>query len=105
MRTDHILDQIDSALHDETVSGDAMRSAPDLLVPPLRRIIIHADTEATMARLREVSESIQAMKAAFTSAAEAAAQGMAAFTEAMRQPARPVGRPAWQSPYGPARRR
>ncbi|MCW7941640.1 hypothetical protein AAW14_06235 [Streptomyces hygroscopicus] len=29
MRTDAILDQIDTALHDYSISGDAMRSAPD----------------------------------------------------------------------------
>lgn len=62
-------------------------------------------------RAQEVLEVFtQALTEAMKPAAEAAAQAMTAFQEAVQAcPATPPGRrrdrPAWQSPYGPARRR
>lgn len=106
MRADDVLDQIDSCLGDYDIGPDAMRCAPDLPpTPMLRRIVIHADTAAVAARLRHVNEAIQAMAEAVAPAAEAASRALAQFAEAMRQPVRPAGRPAWQSRYGPPQRR
>lgn len=124
---DQIIDQIDAALHDRSVSGDAMRWTPDLPSEPRGKstlsvmgeggewqpvegvisIVIHADTTAVQQRLREVQDSLRRMAEAVQPAAENAAKAMAAFACALQ--ARPhTGeqvRPAWQSPYGPAQRR
>ncbi|MFH8804088.1 hypothetical protein ACH4F6_31620 [Streptomyces sp. NPDC017936] len=175
MRSDDILDQIDSALHDWTVSDDAMRSAPEPLPLPgrvpvvemrsqpeagtisldgasasvmvmdeagewqelggVRSIDFHiqppqidpefqrtwqefrehvARVEAE--RIRRARAVIEAFGRAYIEAvkpaAESAARALAALQEALQRdvgtpnaPGRRDGRPAWQSPYGPPRRR
>jgi hypothetical protein len=106
MRADDVLDQIDTCLGDWSVSSDAMRSTPDLPPPPMpSRIVIQVDLEQAAARFRQVNEAIQGMAEACAPAVEAASQALAQFGEAMRQPMRPVGRPAWQTPYGPPQQR
>lgn len=106
---DHILDQIDTCLGDYDVSDDAMRVAPDLpALPAVRFVVVTADTSsatAALARIRQLRETMDAFAEAVTPAAVAASRGLAQFAEAMRQPIRPTGRPAWQTPYGPPRRR
>lgn len=110
MRSDDILNQIDSTLGDYDIGPDAMRWAPGdaATAPPLPVIRIRVDAtaaEARLARLREVQVALQQMAEAFGPAAENAAKGLAAFSQAFHRPARAEGRPAWQSPYGPAVRR
>jgi hypothetical protein len=170
---DHILDQIDHALHDWTVSDDAMRSTPE--PPPLpgrvpvvdmrsqpeagaigfdgacpsvlimdevgawqelgvTSIDFHIElpafdpefqrswqefrehlARAEAERVRQARAAIEAFGRAYAEAVkpavEAAARSLAEFTEAARQldpplsPGRRRDRPAWQSPYGPPRRR
>lgn len=169
---DHILDQIDHALHDYDVSDDAMRSAPAattwrghsvsmeitdeavgeprMWIAPVgvspdqvgewqeiggvATVDIHITTppdfeefaqrwadfvERLQARRREEARQAQAAFEAFgrayaqavKPAVEAVAQGFAEIQKAMRHvnpplpPGRRRDRPAWQSPYGPARRR
>ncbi|WP_060905373.1 hypothetical protein [Streptomyces scabiei] len=134
---DHVLDQIDSALNDYTVSDDAMRSAPlpadsqpatrlEIMsedgewqeVPGVASIEITADPAATAARLREAQESIVRFFHAYAEAVrpriEELGRALAAASQAVRdaglvdadgKPARRPDRPAWQSPYGPPRRR
>lgn len=158
---DHILDQIDNALHDYDVSDDAMRSRPEPEpvafggFTPTVQIMdeagewqdlgvasaeIHITTapeleefaqrwadfvERLQARRREEARQARAAFEAFgrayaqamKPAMEAVAQGFAEIQKAMQhvpeavgcndcgQPAPPRDRPAWQSPYGPARRR
>lgn len=155
MRSEHILDQIDTALHDWTVSGDAMRSTPhppprpatapqiwistvdadpdeggwqevgsvrdiDFHIQPpeidpdfqrawqeFREYLARAEAE----RIRRVRAAIEALGRAVKPVMEAAAQAAANAAEVMQQinpplpPGRRHDRPAWQSPYGPARRR
>ncbi|MER7739975.1 hypothetical protein ABTX34_16945 [Streptomyces sp. NPDC096538] len=64
--------------------------------------------EATAA-LKEVTAEFRAVMEALRPAAEAAAAAVRAFLQAVRTAPHPVGRrrdrPAWQSPYGPARPR
>lgn len=156
---DHILDQIDNALHDCTVSDDAMRSVPadepqpssgprmwiapsgtspgetgweeighvtsiDFHVEPpaidpefqrawqeFREYMVRVEAE----RVRRARAAIEAFNRAYAQAVkpamEAAARGIAEFQKAMQHvdpplpPGRRRDRPAWQSPYGPARRR
>lgn len=177
---DHILDQIDNALHDWSVSDDAMRSRPEPAVLPEPRTLpgrvpvvdMHSRPEAgticldgfratVMAmdeagewqdlggarsvdfhieppqidpdfqrawremqeyiarvqaeRVRRAQEALEAFARAYTQAIrpamEAAAKGLAEIQKAAQHvnpplpPGRRHDRPAWQSPYGPARRR
>ncbi|MEU1497316.1 hypothetical protein [Streptomyces sp. NPDC005732] len=162
--TDDVLAQIDSAVDDWTISGDAMRSAPDL--PPSRpqmqlsfglsgreimirrlidehgltritarnavlaaergsdseraelvrtearaianemseriRIAFQPMAEAAIATLKQLSESLARLRAnthAFQHAPEAVG------CNDCGKPTSPRDRPAWQSPYGQARRR
>lgn len=152
MRTDDVLTQIDAALDDWSVSGDAMRSSPAATPQPARlapdgraagreiliqRLVdrhgftrpialevvsameagrdtphaelVRAEANAvmreTMGRLRE------ALRPMFESWAEAMrrlAESVKVATvdcDSCGTPARRHDRPAWQSPYGPARRR
>ncbi|WP_045563008.1 hypothetical protein [Streptomyces sp. FxanaA7] len=151
---DRILDQINSALNDYTVSDDAMRSQPEPPATPRRgpdcdlQIMDEAgewqnvpgvtsfaiqieydDTEfqQSLQRLRENIARIQAERArqaqemarmfarayvqAVKPAMEAAAAAFAEVQKAVQHanpplpPGRRHDRPAWQSPYGPPRRR
>lgn len=103
---DQILTQIDSALGDYNIGPDAMRVAPDLPPAPVpRRIIVRTDTAAALARIRQLRDTMDDFAAAVTPAVQAAGRSLAHFAEAMRQPVRPTGRPAWQTPYGPPQRR
>lgn len=118
---DHILDQIDTALDDWDVSGDAMRWAPDApaeLPEPLpRTVVITIDTtriDEAFAYFREMREHLHAWAEAARPQLEEAGRSLAKVGETAQQaaacdvhckPPRPRDRPAWQSPYGPARRR
>lgn len=107
---DHILDQIDTCLGDYTVSDDAMRCTPDLpplpAVPSVRFLVVSFDDTDFRERLGQVQDSLRRMAEAFQPAAENAAKAVDNFTRALSAPAWPnvPGRPAWQSPYGPAQR-
>lgn len=141
MRTDDVLDQIDLALHDNTVSGDAMRSRPVPERPGrsilVKRLVERHGLEAEQARRAVVAvelgrddehvalvqaearaamnETMQAFRAALRPMAEAANTAAKQIAEALKAlrtatasppaPGRRTDRPAWQSPYGPARRR
>ncbi|MEU3826486.1 hypothetical protein AB0F36_14375 [Streptomyces sp. NPDC029080] len=153
MRTDDILDQIDDALHDNTVSGDAMRSRPaaehEQRIEPriwitstvddpdsggwerldgITSIDIQLDTADLQARLANVAAHLarleterirraqealtalgRAMAEAVRPAADEAVRAIGALNQTVQQPTTPPGRrsdrPAWQSPYGPPRRR
>jgi hypothetical protein len=162
---DEVLNQIDAAIADHTVSADAMRSQPSPSEPPSRgarmwiapaatapdsegwqevgfidgsldidQATIDPDalrTETTASwqevvewaarteaeRARRAREALAAITAAFQAlrpALERAARSAAAAMEQLKQagvrddhgkPVRVRDRPAWQSPYGPARRR
>ena len=141
MRTDDVLDQIDTALHDNTVSGDAMRSRP-AAEPVGRGILVRRlvdnhglnDAEARAAgsahelgRTPEhtdlvraearavITETMQRLRAAFRPMAETMNATLKQIAESLKTlrtcdvhpqaPARRYDRPAWQSPYGPARRK
>lgn len=146
MRTDDVLDQIDTALGDWDVSGDAMRCAPapEVRVPKLsiRRgdgewqelpgvtrvemtfsddpggsvafCTVTVDTSAVMeqlGRLRSAFDAYaEAVQPRIAEAARAIKQGFQVMQQAglcddHGKPVRSRDRPAWQSPYGPARRR
>jgi len=141
VRTDDVLDQIDTALHDNTVSGDAMRSRPaaepvgrGILVRRLveRHGLDHDDartaviaheqgrttehTSLVQAEARAViDETMHRLRAAFRPMAETMNATLKQIAESLKTlracnvhphtPARHYGRPAWQSPYGPARRK
>lgn len=118
---DGILDQIDSTLGDYAVSGDAMRWAPDAAggrpeaLP--RTVVITIDTtriNEAFAYFREIREHLHTWAEAARPQLEEAGRSLAKVGETAQQaaacdvhckPARPRDRPAWQSPYGPARRR
>lgn len=153
---DRILDQIDGALADWTVSGDAMRCTPapeprtpqvSIMMPDgewqdiqgvisarfdmeIDQSTIDTSTIQTEAMVdweefrqsivrirveqaRRAQEFLDALKQAFLQLAPAAARAAEAFRHLPEaagcndcgKPARPRDRPAWQSPYGPARRR
>ena len=145
---DHVLDQIDSALHDWTVSDDAMRSRPEpeLIsfggftptvqimdeagewqeVDGIGSVEIYVTTPPELEefaqqwadftnrihsrRIDVLAVFTQAVAESVKPATEAAEQALAALQDAVQAcPADPPGRrrdrPAWQSPYGPARRR
>lgn len=156
---DHILDQIDHALHDWSVSDDAMRSQPVVepqpkpfafggftptvqimdevgewqevgvtsveihIEPPTIDPAFHRSWEefrehlvrAEAERVRLARAAIEAFGRAYAEvvkpAVEAAARSLAEFAEAVQHvdpplpPGRRRDRPAWQSPYGPPRRR
>ncbi|WP_318201079.1 hypothetical protein [Streptomyces sp. SCL15-4] len=159
MRSDDILDQIDTALHDYTVSDDAMRSRPaaegeqhvgpkiwimstvddpdsggwvalndalDVTIDPatidpagivhqpavtwdnLRQWYAHMEAERVR-RAREALAAIGRAMEAMRPAAQEAGRAMETLTQAVQRPSTPPGRrtdrPAWQSPYGPPRRR
>lgn len=108
MRADDILSQIDTCLGDYDVGPDAMRYAPDGAVRPgLGVIVVTVDSATLEARLREARDSLQRLAEAFAPAAQNAAKAMAEFQRALEARPHPdgQGRPAWQSPYGPARRK
>ena len=115
---DHIIDQIDTCLGDYAVSDDAMRCAPDL--PPLvgeRLIAISIDTtsfDAAFEHIRRMREGLAAYAEAVRPRLEEIGRTFAAMKGAARhagliddhgKPAPRRDRPAWQSPYGPPRRR
>jgi hypothetical protein len=151
MRTDDVLGQIDNALDDWDVSGDAMRWGASPTAPPavrprmnganvligrlierhgltpaeaqaavvaaeLGRLGPHADLAAREAQavLAEMQESL---RAAFQPLLQRVADQFRQIKEAFRhlpeavgcddcgKPPRPRDRPAWQTPYGPARKR
>ncbi len=108
MRTEDILSQIDTCLGDYDVGPDAMRCAPDgTATPTLVTIVVTVDAAAIQARLREVHDSLQRLAEAFVPATRNATKAMAEFQRALEARSRSDrhGRPAWRSPYGPARRR
>jgi hypothetical protein len=159
---DHILDQIDNALHDYDVSDDAMRSRPETEAQPdigprvwiapadtgpdeggweelghitsidleigeftidpaaftpapslgweeLREYIARVEAE----RARRALLILQALREGLSRLLVPAAQAAESFQHAPEavdcddcsKPTPPRDRPAWQSPYGPARRR
>jgi hypothetical protein len=159
---DNILDQIDSALYDATVRGDAMRSRPEVEprepagiegVTPTVYIAdevgewqelgtvtavgfgveLPAPDEEFMRswqqlqehvrrvhlerarRAREILDTLaRTLNESVKPAVEQAGRDIARSVDALKQaglidadckPVRPRDRPAWQSPYGPARRR
>lgn len=158
---DDVLDQIDAALYDATVSADAMRSRPaaepegilgvvptvyiadeagdwqeiqaairdsfDLQIDPasidtaavnppahaadwgtIRDLMIRVDA-AQARRAQIVLEGLKRAMARLAAPAAEAAEGFRHLPEAVGcddcKPAPPRDRPAWQSKYGPARRR
>lgn len=153
--TDDILDQIDSALYDATVSPDAMRSRPDseptramLGTVPVVQMMDAAgecqelegvtsidiqmeppvvDPEFARAwqemqewiarvhvqRVRLAAAMLEDIRDAFQGIAPVAQEAGEAFQhlpeatgcDDCSEPVRPRDRPAWQSPYGPPRRR
>jgi hypothetical protein len=154
VRTNDILSQIDSALGDHTISGDAMRSRPGPAparemagaiptvqimdetgewqeIPGVASIEIQVEIPAVpdgfaeswaelrdhlehmeAERVRRAQEAVaafgrymQAMRPALERAARRVAEAVAAMQQ--QPPVLPVrrDRPAWQSPYGPSRRR
>lgn len=156
MRTNDVLDQIDSTLGDWDVSGDAMRWAPDAAgelpqphvqmsfgVGPreilIRRLVEQHDLTRLTARhavlaaergsdseranlvraeARAVAVELgERIRIAMRPMAEAAIAALKQISESIKQlqqagicdvhgkPAPRCDRPAWQSPYGPARRR
>ncbi|NED75343.1 hypothetical protein G3I51_24070 [Streptomyces sp. SID9944] len=126
MRSDDILSQIDHALDDWTVSDDAMRSRPEGdgggingFVPRVQIPDEFAEAWAAFAervaqaeaeRAAHVRAVMEALGRAMKPVAKAAQQAAANLAQAVQQgrPApsgRRLDRPAWQSPYGPARRR
>lgn len=159
MRSDEILDQIDSTLNDWAVSDDAMRSrpAPDLqptagprmwiapagigpdeggweevghitsvdfrIEPPtidpefqrsweeFREHMARVEAERVRRAGEAMSAFIRAYAQAVKPAVERAQRAVAQIQEAMQHldpplpPGRRHDRPAWQSPYGPPRRR
>jgi hypothetical protein len=119
---DDILNHIDDALDDWTVSGDAMRYAPDAAgeppEPPRLNVVIAIDTariDEAFARIHAMWEGLKAWTEAVRPRLEEAGRSLADMGEVAQQaaaacdvhckPPRPRDRPAWQSPYGPARRR
>ncbi|WP_372344678.1 hypothetical protein [Streptomyces sp. KL116D] len=143
MNSDDILDQIDQALEDDTVSDDAMRSRPaaepEVWIAPvgteaggegwgrlegISGIEIHGDV-ATVEIVPDVEAFTNALAGAYRQSVEVAARSLELLRDALRggewvdtngdpvqPPQRPRpplprrdGRPAWQTPYGPARRR
>ncbi len=118
MRTDDVLGQIDAALDDWDVSGDAMRWAPDAAgeapePPPLTVDTVGFDE--AFACLRDMRESLARWAEAARPQLEEVGRSLAKVGESAQQaaacdvhcgpPPPPRDRPAWQSPYGPARRR
>ncbi|WP_420032284.1 hypothetical protein ACN2WE_05320 [Streptomyces sp. cg28] len=133
MKTTDILAQIDDALGDWTVGPDAMRSRPAVdacgsasrveITDGIATVVITPDLEEFTARFQE---AVQTVVAARLQAMRVAAEALQRFAEALRhegewgdtnaapvepsqRPRPPLprrdGRPAWQTPYGPARRR
>lgn len=128
--SDNILDQIDSALCDLTVSGDAMRSQPDAartqdegdgdwhgftmggLVVGEATIVV--DASEAFIHLDALREALAAWGEAIRPRLEEVGRALDQVGETARaatdsgcghQPAPRRDRPAWQSPYGPAVRR
>lgn len=120
MRTDDILGQIGAALDDWDVSGDAMRWAPDAAgeppEPPPLTVAITVDTVRigeAFDRLHDVREGLARWAEAARPQLAEVGRSLAKMGEAAQRqtcdvhcgPPPPRDRPAWQSPYGPARRR
>ncbi|MFJ4925330.1 hypothetical protein [Streptomyces sp. NPDC088736] len=154
--TDDVLAQIDSAMEDWTISGDAMRSRPGggtkrpgfqgatptvhivdeagewQQLDGIARIDFHIEqpvidpeivrawqemqeriVRAQMERARQIAAMFDALRQAFRQAMPAVQQAAEAFQHLPEaegcddcgKPPRPRDRPAWQSLYGPARRR
>ncbi|MDX2800095.1 hypothetical protein [Streptomyces scabiei] len=119
MRSSDILEQIDAAVDDWATGPDAMRSAPGVagLEPAaLAQLRLRSDiTPEQIARARETWEAFVRVYA--QAIGNAIAEIAKAFDEFVRQlreaglvnedgtPAKRPDRPAWQSPYGPPRRR
>ena len=130
---DQIIDQIDSAVEDWTISEDAMRSRPTAETVPATGIwigpvgaeaydettwqrlegvtgidfgpeqevyVITVDTTEAVEQLRRLSVGLQALTEASKPACEAASANVDHCPPPSRR-----DRPAWQSPYGPPRRR
>lgn len=94
---DHILDQIDTALHDHTVSPDAMRSTPQPPAPRPPAIVLNCDTRAAQQAMERLGRALgdfrRACEEATPGLARAAAQATA-HTRAMHQAAsRPAETP------------
>lgn len=147
---DHILDQIDHALGDYSVSDDAMRSRPEPAGPRgkttmsimgadgewqevggIATIDIEVDTggvdqqlarlaarQNTERRVIEIHEALRSFMRGYAEAVRPAIEEFGRQLQAASQAMRSAGliddhgkavrrrdRPAWQSPYGPARRR
>lgn len=112
---DNIIDQIDHALGDYSLGPDAMRWSPETPPPPpgasiQRTVVVTIDTAAITEQFEQLRRTLQA----FGEAARARMEEIGRAFEAMKQAGvcddhgRPLprrDRPAWQSPYGPPRRR
>lgn len=119
MRSTDILDQIDAAVEDWATGPDAMRHAPDAFRPePATLTELRAQPGITPEQIAFVRETWESFLRVYVQAVgPAIARAAKAFDEFARQlreaglanedgtPARRPGRPAWQSPYGPQRRR
>lgn len=126
--SDSILDQIDSALGDRTVSGDAMRSLPAAHPEASGRewpeftagglvmgeATIGVDASEAFIRLAALREALAAWGEAVRPRLEKIARTFDQIGETARatavddcsnKPAPRRDRPAWQTPYGPAQRR
>lgn len=127
--SDHILDQIDSALRDLTVSGDAMRSQPGasraeageaewqgfatggLVIDEVTIVVDASEAFIRLGQLREtlaawgeaVRPRLQEIARTFDQIGETARE--TAADDCSHKPAPRRDRPAWQTPYGPAQRR
>ncbi|MFI5992448.1 hypothetical protein ACIBAC_11425 [Streptomyces sp. NPDC051362] len=155
---DDVLNQIDAALYDVTVSADAMRSRPGSEAPRPQAAVASGPREILIQRLIErhgltrmtarhavraaergsdseraelvraearavTAEMAERIRFAFQPMAEAAITALKQLSESIARlradshafrhlpeavdckPTLPRDRPAWQSPYGPARRR
>ena len=111
---DQIIDHIDHALGDYDVSYDAMRWSPEVppQVPGVDRaiVVVSIDTTAITAQFEQLRTALQALG----EVAQARLEEVGRTFEAMKKagvcddhgkPLPPRDRPAWQSPYGPPRRR
>lgn len=94
---DDILDQIDNALHDTTVSPDAMRSRPRSATPrPPVLALTYESREAARQALEQAGRAFSELHRAFETAAprlgQAAAEAGAGFRALHEANDRPTGR-------------
>lgn len=128
--SDHILDQIDSAVEDWTISEDAMRSRPGtastqdggewewqgfamggLVVVEVTVIVDASEAFVRLSQLRDnlaawaeaIRPRLEEVGRAFDQVGETARA--ATHGDCSHKPAPRHDRPAWQTPYGPAQRR